>query len=223
MNKYLGRITSEHRVRPKFMSWLAALIEPVEDTIELYRSFGQEFNLETARGRQLDMLGEVVGVGRLLDFEPVYASPLLSDEYYRMILKAKISLNHWVGTTEGIQKLWSGIFNGYTLEVLDWQDMTMTLRVINVNSLFESEFISRGYLAPKPESVRVNYEFVLTRTLSTELFIGGKIVSFARSFELSTPTAVFKMEEGKLYAGGRLSFHKVFDLKQTVERRSSIG
>lgn len=180
---YLNRITSEHKVRPKFMAWLAVLLNVLEDSAELYRSFAAEFDLETAQGKQLDIIGQIVGLGRLLDFEPTEALPLLSDEYYRMILKAKISLNQWKGTIQGIREIWNDTYSDYRLDVIDHQDMTMTLRVFNIDNTFESEIIARGYLAPKPEAVRVNYHFVAEHFSSTRLFLGA-IHSVATKVEI---------------------------------------
>jgi len=202
---YLNRVISQHKIRPKFMSWLAAINELVEDTMNLYRSFDEAFNLETAVGAQLDVLGKIAGVDRLLNFEPVYAVPLLSDEYYRMLIKAKISLNHWNGTTEGIFNLWDEIMGGYRLEVVDHQDMTMTLRVMNLSNLFESEFIARGYLAPKPQTVFVNYEFILTREIETDLYVGGVIPNDYIRFALEANTSDFGAVTGDLHTAGAIT------------------
>ena len=218
IQRYLNRITSEHKVRPKFMAWLAENLNLAGDTIELYRSFDKSFDLNAASGKQLDMLGEIVGISRLLSFEPVYASPLLSDEYYRMILRAKISLNHWDGTVQGIQELWTDIFNGYTLEIVDRQDMSMLLRIRGPVSLFESEFISRGYLAPKPESVRVNYEFVMERHLEETLFIGGTLGVTSTAFTLASPTNVTGTHTSVVYAGGISTIYTRHTLPGTKER-----
>ncbi|MCL2084992.1 MAG: DUF2612 domain-containing protein [Oscillospiraceae bacterium] len=160
-DKYLNRITSQHKVRPKYMEWLAALLDKIQDLKDLTEQLDAAFDLDKAAGAQLDMIGQLVGVSRLLNFEPIYApSALLSDHDYRTILRARISLNQWDGTTEGIYRLWSGISPGAAIVVVDHQDMTMTNRIYGLSSPFESEYISRGYVAPKPQGVGINYEFV---------------------------------------------------------------
>lgn len=218
-NEYLNKIPSQHKIRPKFMKWLSVLLGVLDDSAALLRGMDAAFDLDAAVGQQLDIIGNIVGISRLLDFEPRYAEPLLPDGFYRKVLKAKISLNQWDGTIEGIKKLWTGIFDGYRLDVADNQDMTMTLRVYGVESMFESEFIGRGYLAPKPESVRVNYEFILERVVEEELYIGGKIGSFACHWELRDrpPPGDFEASGG-LFCAGRLSIHTAFSLGGPTER-----
>lgn len=202
-DKYLNRIASQHKIRPKYMAWLAALLEKIQDLEDLAAQIDTAFDLDSAVGVQLDMIGQSVGVNRLLNFEPVYASARLSDDHYRTILRARISLNQWDGTTDGIRRIWDGIFNGYTLEVVDNQDMTMTLRVYGLKSMFESVYISRGYAAPKPEGVGVNYEFILTFTVESSLYIGARLTNTRDRFEWQPKAAPEDMSVGTdVYIGG---------------------
>lgn len=180
----LNKIPPQHKIRPKFMAYLAAYLEKLKDIAEVLRQIDPEHDLDIAIGSQLDTIGGIVGAQRLLDFEPVYAPALLTDDYYRMIIRAKISLNHWDGTTSGIQDSWNVVKNGYQLDVIDTQDMAMLLRVHGVTDLFESEFISRGYLAPKPEGVRVNYEFLLEDEVVNDYYVGGFIGNTAVEFDI---------------------------------------
>ena len=182
---YLNRIASQHRVQPKYIAWLSVLLDKVQDLIDVAGQIDSAFDVEQAVGIQLDMIGQSVGVSRLLTFEPVYApSALLTDEFYRTIIKARISLNQWDGTTAGIHSLWDDIFGGYTMEVVDNQNMTMTIRVYGLTTEFESEYISHGYAAPKPQGVGLNYNFVLQLELSSEIFFGGRPVNMRAAFTL---------------------------------------
>lgn len=170
---YLDKITSEHKIRPHFMSWLAAALDGVEDLMDAGDAVDPAFDLDQAVGAQLDRIGEMVGIRRLLNFEPEYAPPLLPDDLYRVAIKAKISLNQWDGSTDGIYALWQSAFPEYDLYVRDNQDMSMTLRISDLENLFISEYMATGQLAPKPEGVLVNYEFVLTRYCEANLYLGS--------------------------------------------------
>ena len=101
ISTYLNRITSEHKNKPKFMELVKARLEPFIDLCELLEDIDKSFDLDTASGAQLDIIGQYVGVSRLLDFQPNSADSLLPDAYYRMLLKARISLNNWDGSIEG--------------------------------------------------------------------------------------------------------------------------
>lgn len=170
---YLNRITSEHKVRPKFMGLVEARLKPFIDLVECLEEIDKAFDLDTATGNQLDVIGEYVGVKRLLNFQPEYADAILTDPYYRMLLKARISLNNWDGTVEGIKKIWSDVFPDYEIQVVDNQNMTMEVRIVGLGALFEGELVRHGYITPKPMGVRVDYSVIMSITVNTELFIGG--------------------------------------------------
>lgn len=170
---YLNRITSEHKVRPKFMGLVEARLKPFIDLVECLEEIDKAFDLDTATGNQLDVIGEYVGVKRLLNFQPEYADAILTDPYYRMLLKARISLNNWDGTVEGIKKIWSDVFPDYEIQVADNQNMTMEVRIVGLGALFEGELVRHGYITPKPMGVRVDYSVIMSITVHTELFIGG--------------------------------------------------
>jgi hypothetical protein len=186
-DKYLDRITSQHKAQPKYMAWLASLLDKIQDLTDLANMIDPAFDLETAEGVQLDVIGELIGVNRLLSFEPTFApSALLEDEDYRLILRARISLNQWDGTTAGICTIWADIFPEAAIEVVDNQDMTMTIRVYGLSAMFASEYISNGYAAPKPQGVGTNYEFILSTNIKGMTYIGAKVTSTRTRFDLSS-------------------------------------
>ncbi len=173
ISTYLNRITSEHKVQPKFMGLVKARLMPFIDLFECLEEINKAFDLDTAVGKQLDIIGEYVGVSRLLHFQPEYADAVLTDPYYRMLLKAQISLNNWDGSIEGIRKIWRDVFPEYEIQIVDNQNMTMEARIIGLRSLFESELVQHGYITPKPMGVKVDYTVVMSIIVNTKLFIGA--------------------------------------------------
>jgi len=169
---YLNRITSQHKTKPKYMEFLAARLQPFIDIAECLETFDAAFDLDTAVGNQLDIIGKYVGVERLLSFQPQYAPALLPDDFYRLLLRARISLNNWDGTTAGIQEIWGGVFPNYTIEVVDNQDMTMNVRIYGLQTLFESEIIQHGYITPKPMGVLINFNAIFSITVDSVLYVG---------------------------------------------------
>ncbi len=186
ISTYLNRITSEHKVRPKFMALVEARLKPFVELFELLEEIDKAFDLDTAEGNQLDIIGQYVGVSRLLDFQPNNAEPLLPDPYYRMLLKARISLNNWDGSIEGIKKIWGDVFPEYEIQIVDNQDMTMEARIIGLETLFENELVQHGYITPKPMGVLIDYSVVFSIKLDTRLFIGNMV--YNRHLEKTLPT-----------------------------------
>jgi len=157
---YLRRVTPQHR-HPKFMKWLAANLMPHLEAEKVLLSMDEAFDLDYARGKQLDVLGEIIGRSRVLSFDPIDgSSPVLQDDIYETLIRAKISINQWNGTIPGIQELWESLFPDYRIVIHDNQDMTMDLYIIGLVTMLEMELMSRGYIAPKPMGVRLNYTFI---------------------------------------------------------------
>jgi len=173
---YLRRVPPQHR-RIKFLRWLTAILDPFLDAERLVASFDYEFDLDNAVGAQLDVTGDIVGRKRLLDFEPSDgSSPLLDDRLYRILQKAKISINHWDGTIPGALALWEILFPEYQLVIFDNQDMSIDMVVVGLVTELEKELMLRGYLAPKPQGVRINYNFATEIPFETcWMNVGGSI------------------------------------------------
>ena len=174
---YTRRIPPQHR-RPKFRRWLESNLQPLHDAELLVKSFDEAFGLDKSKGIQMETTGAIVGRSRVLSFDPECgASPVLTDDLYRLLQRAKISLNHWDGTIPGVLKLWENLFPMYELVIRDNQDMTMDLYVIGNLSRLESELMIRGYIAPKPMGVLVRFCFVfIDDELFKQMYIGGAAV-----------------------------------------------
>src|ERR1035438_279531 len=87
---YLALVPSQLRGRPKFMAWLAAALEPLDDLNQCLATFNYSFDLDSAQGAQLDILGQLIGQSRTVGFQPSGGvSPTLDDPTYLILLKAK--------------------------------------------------------------------------------------------------------------------------------------
>jgi hypothetical protein len=116
------------------------------------------FDLDRAVGAQLDFLGEILGRGRELPFQPEYnVSPVLDDDVYRMMLKAKVLQNQWDGTLPGIYATWAQMFPDIRLTVLDHQDMSMTAVIGGDMPDYVKAIFTTGYVIPKPAGVYMGY------------------------------------------------------------------
>lgn len=159
MDNYLKLITSEHRDKPKYMGMIKALFTHSEDIFEAGVYFDDQFDLDLATGNQEDILGRTAGVSRILDFQPDKGlSPILDNYAYRNLLRSKIAKNFWKGGIEELHERWNTLF-GKGILVQDNLDMTIDVVVIGEFDQITKDMIKRGYIIPKPQSVKVNYSF----------------------------------------------------------------
>ena len=159
-NHYLSRVVPQHR-KPKFLKWLETNIQPFYEAETLLKALDGHFDLSQSVGVQMETTGDIVGRERTLSFDPVCgASPVLDDETYRLLQRAKISINMWDGTIPGVLSLWENLFPEYGLIIQDNQDMTMDLYVIGLVKPLEMELLAKGYIAPKPMGVLIRFVFV---------------------------------------------------------------
>jgi len=174
IQRYLNLITSEHQNKPKFAAWLMAPLGILDDGVTLANNLSNYFDLDTAVGAQLDILGDIIGVKRTVSFQPttyysagvmgtttlITPSPVLDDDYYRLILRAKILQNMWDGTLPSLYGIWNTLFTNTYLIVKDNQDMSMNVLIIGFSSQLQKDLAANGYLIPKPQGVRVSYSYL---------------------------------------------------------------
>ena len=160
---YLKLITSEYAQSEKFNSYVESFLNMISPNVDNYNDYNVLFNLETASGDQLDKIGGLVGIGRELPTDNVNIPSKLSDDSYRLVIKAKIYKNHWDGTREGMEKIFKQFFPNLPYDIIDNQDMSYTVTIINPEITDEFlALITEGFILPKPAGVRVNYAILDT-------------------------------------------------------------
>lgn len=170
MDEYRRLLTSEYKTKPKLTSWLLWLLSEGVSYRSMFLEFLDAFHLDSAVGKQLDSIGRIVGVGRLLNFYPSGGeSPLLTDDVYRLVIKARIVQNFWKGTLPELYESWNVLFPNIRLQIQDLQDMTYNVVIMGNFSSLMRELINKGYIVPKPEGVRINL-MTITDTTGRPLF-----------------------------------------------------
>lgn len=185
MSTYTDLITSEHATRPKFRAVVELTTDPLAEAIALLSSYNAKFDIDTAVGAQLDVVGEWVGFGREIitplegvyfewdtagvgweqgywkrPFDPDTGLSSLPDEPYRTTLLAQAALNQWNGLIDTAIADIKPIFPNQSVWIIDNQDMTMTVVVAGdqLDPVYGA-LLTGGYLALKPGGVRINYLF----------------------------------------------------------------
>lgn len=153
---YVSLITSEHADKSKFIEMISASFQPFADLTDLYRQVPTLYDVDFAVGEQLDIIGEWVGRNRNLSVPVVgvyfafdtpglgfdqgvwlgpYDSPTgvvsLSDQYFRLLIKAAIMNNQWNGSLQDAYLFAGEIFNalGYSFRINDYCNLTITLEI----------------------------------------------------------------------------------------------
>lgn len=198
--EYLNLIPSANRQQPNFIATLSANSEVAVRIQDTLLSMIAKFDIDTATGEQLDILGEWVGVSRNISvpITGVYFTwdgdytvgwdygtwqpnsqpsevTSLPDDSYRTVIKAKIAANAWDGTTEGAYAIWDLLFTQFTILIQDNQNMTYDLVILGgiVDSLTLA-LLTEGYISLKPEGVRLDSIFV---PVDTEIGFGWDVDS----------------------------------------------
>ena len=183
-DEYLALITSEHSDKPKFEATVGATVAPLARLQEVLSSFIKEFDIDSAVGVQLDIIGQWVGRPRRIDtpligvyfawddvvgdgwdsgiwkgpYDPDSGLVDLPDDAYRLLLKAKVAANSWDGTIPGAYAIWAAVFTSSQLVIQDNQDMSMVVGIAGQPlSIVDQALLTNGYVPLKPEGVRIQY------------------------------------------------------------------
>lgn len=164
LSEYTNLITSQYNDCPKFREWLETLLTPFIDTQNLANELYTYFDLETAVGKQLDMLGQIVGASRLLPFQPVDENDepldaLLNDDNYRFLIKSQILRNTWDGTNQNIYDMWQTLNPDVPLSIKDNQNMTVNAIFIGYVNDIEKQMIEHDMIVPRAQGVKMEYSF----------------------------------------------------------------
>lgn len=180
LNFYLDLVTSEHSTKPKYMAWLSVLLTPLIDAIKLNEDVKKAFDLNTAIGAQLNIIGKWLEQPRQVDFQPTDgSSSVLNDNYYRTVLKAKVVKNQWKGTISNFYSFWNVLFKGQPLQIylVDNQDMEPVAIIwsSSVDQMMQ-DLIANNYIVPKPAGLGLTVRRIDSDT--TFGFLGTEFTGF---------------------------------------------
>jgi hypothetical protein len=185
IDDYLNLIPSENRDKPNFLATMTTLVELsayMQTLLENIQALNGLFDVDTAKGEQLDFIGQWVGISRAVEvpisgvwfswdspdptlgwdsgsWEGADGITLLPDNSYRLLIKAKIAANHWDGTVPTAYMIWSIVFPGTIILIQDYQDMSYSILIGGLIDALNKALIIRGYIPLKPEGVRIREYF----------------------------------------------------------------
>lgn len=194
---YLDLVVAEHADKPNFIAALTALFQPLTDNIETLNAMVAAFDIDTAIGAQLDVIGQWVGRSRFLDvpltgvyfsfgvtglgfgegvwkgpFDPSTGLIALPDDMYRTLLRAVIAANQWDGTIPSAYAIWDSIFagTGFNFFIVDNGDMTMYMGLAGGSpDAVTLALLTGGYLNLRPSGVEV-LGYIVSSVPDTPIF-----------------------------------------------------
>lgn len=158
VSDYVNLIPSANGAQPNFVASVSAALQPFADIQTALAGMLGNYDLDTATGASLDVIGQWVGVPRQLatpvsgiffSFDDatvgfdrgVWFGPgdsttgrtALDDETYRLFIRLKIACNNWDGSLGGAQQILNALSTGGTFVFLqDNFDMSMQIGVSGV-------------------------------------------------------------------------------------------
>lgn len=205
MSKYTDRITNYHRGKPLFGDHTDLSTRPLTDTSVSIKGLVSAFDIDEAVGVQLDALGEWIGRSRIVSqpiagvyfsfdndglgwdqgmwqgpYDPGLGFTSLSDDTYRIVLKAKIAIKNWDGQNDSLPPILETALegSGLKMQIVDNQDMTISVCVFLETdiSLVSQELIAaikQGYLTVKAAGLwagDIQIPSILTPSVGTKFF-----------------------------------------------------
>lgn len=177
------RIYAQYRDKPKAVDWYAIarkLGGSLEDAAEAVR---KSYDIDNVLGEQLNVIGRIVVASRSFvgsipmnpglfdltdgdefgDDEAMFSALTidqdgqLSDELYRLVIKAKIVKNNGDATIENILDGMNFILpKAEVFRVTDGEDMSLSIEFYGQITNLERFALLNVGLVPKPQSVRFN-------------------------------------------------------------------
>lgn len=140
---YTNLPTTENITKPKFMGFLEAILENLINLGTTIESIETAFDVQNASGNQLDVVGELVGLQRLLPYVPATGTRLMDDDEYRLALQMKIARNEWDGTNgSAIEILQKYLTGDISVSYIDGQDSTVEYKIVGAISTRQAEILN---------------------------------------------------------------------------------
>lgn len=188
---YLGLLPSQSQDLPKFTAVVSALVEAFVRQQAIVAAIPHDYDLDTAIGAQLDVIGEWVGISRVFpvpitdvyfewdavdvtlgwgsglwrgEFDPVTGPRLMNDEDYRRIIRTKILINNWDGSYEQLLIIWNALLpDGRLGLIIDGQNMTLSFGYEgSAITGIQLAVLTIGLRLIKPAAVRIHEVFSST-------------------------------------------------------------
>jgi len=177
-----NRVYAQYRDKPKAYAWydiVPSLADQIDIAAEQVRN---AYDIDSNSGQALDVIGRIVGIDRgfeaVVFFDPdtvfggdneqsqfgglnaqfnstgAALSQEVSDEIFKLLIKAKIAKNNNQSTLDGIVSAISFITNSSRVSVIDNEDMTFSVSFESELNAVERLVFNTFDILPRPQGVR---------------------------------------------------------------------
>lgn len=137
---YAALIPAPNGDKEKLIFWFKGLVQALADAQGLLETLPEAFDVTQAVGPQLDTIGALVGMPRILNYTPGGGQPaLMPDDLYRVAIIAKVLKNTWRGTKTEIYDFWRLRLPQYPILIVVNQDMSMSVFIAGVSDTLPSD------------------------------------------------------------------------------------
>lgn len=164
----LSRVATQYQNSADFLAYLAAILTPNNELEIVFQQVAEQVDIDVAEGENLDTIGDIVGISRVLPGGPSNPLPpdqsVLADPQYRCLLRAKIVKNHSRGLNEDIIKGLSFLFDTDYVAIDDNNDMTISIGVGKMLGAVEQAMYYLLDILPRPGGVMIRYRVMFDST-----------------------------------------------------------
>lgn len=178
-----SRIYAQYRNKPKSVAWYAITRRLAEQIDSVSQAVRVMYNIDNATGEQLDIIGRIVVVDRSFvgsarlfpglfaftdgdqfgDDQAMFSGltvdtdEQMSDDFYRLVIKAKIIKNNSDATADSILSGLNFLIpNADFIRLTDGEDMSFNVEFYGNITVLERYALLNATLVPKPQGVLFN-------------------------------------------------------------------
>jgi len=174
-----NRVYAQYRDKPKAVAWYDILPTVSQDIFDTAEQTRQSYDIDNATSHELDVLGEIVVVSRSFESQVTFETndfgevnvqfggfdiqfqtigqsitQEVSDEIFKILIKAKISKNNNDGTIDGMLSALQFIIPDNISRVIDNDDMSFSVSFGEELSSLQVMILNTFDILPRPQGVK---------------------------------------------------------------------
>jgi len=173
------RIYSQYRSKPKATGWFNITPAIAEQLTNVYDDVRNMYDIDAAGTAELNIIGRIVGISR--SFESMitndtydwggsvsqfggsgvqFKSPTglggstVSNDIYRMLIKAEIAKNNGDATIDNIIFALSNVIDVSAVSLIDYENMTFSVTLYSELTTTERFVLNTFDIVPRPQGVK---------------------------------------------------------------------
>lgn len=164
----LDRLVIQYTESETVKDYLRAVMPEIQELENVFCDLQDKRFIDTAEGEQLNIIGELVGQSRIA------GGQVLTDELYRIFIRARIIKNYTRATLEDIIQMIIFILQAEAVFIVEG-DRSYQAQIAKNLTPQEIQLIQDTDLLPKPVGIRVSYLY-----FAPQVFFAYKSLSGAQ-------------------------------------------